>query len=148
MVGGLRDAGYIESGRFDTRRFTVFVPSLIIGVFACFAVLKLLSVGKVSHAFVLLTYSTLVCVISIATFKAFLEKQGASFFGVKGPRGLIYLLLSSVLSGVALEALTLFGAPLGSPLVPADWELRGFLFLRCCRLWRLLGCPAGISYFK
>ena len=24
MVGGLRDAGYIESGRFDTRRFTVF----------------------------------------------------------------------------------------------------------------------------
>ena len=148
MVGGLRDAGYIESGRFDTRRFTVFVPSLIIGVFACFAVLKLLSVGKVSHAFVLLTYSTLVCVISIATFKAFLEKQGASFFGVKGPRGLIYLLLSSVLSGVALEALTLFGAPLGSPLVPADWGIKRVLIFALLSFMALAWLSRGHKLFQ
>lgn len=93
---------------------------LLLGIIEC----RLLAIGKVSDAFVLFTYASLIYIVGFYTVRTFLIERRAALFGDSGWKGLKNLVVMSVLSGVALEFLTLFGAPLSSPLALSDWGIK------------------------
>lgn len=85
---------------------------------------KLITLGKISELFVFLTYASMFYAVCVHALRVFLIDRRNTLLGMGDPKKLVFILLISVITGCALEMLTLIGAPLSSPLVLSDWGVK------------------------
>lgn len=124
MVDKFGDVSHFEECRTGGRWLVFLITLSLFVIFVGSLILRLLVNGNISGAFVFLTYAALVYIFWLHTVRSFLVERRSVLFGASGQRGLLYLVLMSVVFGIVLESLTLIGASLSSPFVLADWGVK------------------------
>lgn len=124
MTTGRIDRVSILGRPLRARQFVLIAGSVTFWLLAAVCAIRLLVHGNASGSFVLLTWAAAIYATAIYAVDIFIVEQRSVIFGASGAVGLVRLLFASLLCGVVLEAFTLIGSPLSSPLVLSDWGLK------------------------